>query len=195
MKRNRWVSRGRPGHVAAAMALAVGLGACDYVPLGTMVQMAGFDPLSASPLGFVVTVDLPEGVDLVPGSEQLRLEARRSDTGEVSDEVYVLDRRGAGAGKVAYRIANQDLARMRKQQALIRGWEDTVPDESNGSLSLSLTPCAKAEVAPKARLSALLTVAEGGKSAPREMRLLNNLPVRKLLPEGLSELPSCNGAS
>lgn len=169
------------------------LGACSYVPVATMMKMARFDPLSADPLGMVVTIEVPPGVGIEPGSERLHLTAMRSDTGEVSDEVYVLDRRGTGGGDIAYRIADGDIARMRDQQALVSGWESMVPDLSNGSISLSLMPCSVGDgPGPRARVSASLEVAATPDRTVSAMPLFRNAPLAKLLPEGPESLHECD---
>lgn len=163
------------------------LSGCAYMPLGTAARLAAFNPLMADAGGLVVTLDLPDGVGLVPGSETLKLEAERQASGETSQGTYVLDRL-LHDGALAYRIAPADLDRFRAQQALVRRWEEADPDDTRGSLSLSLEPCLIGDgPARRASLSAGISIPD----QTRPMPLFQGVPVRRLLPNGTSDLPAC----
>ena len=58
-------------------------GCSALVPSG-VARLSAISPLEADPDAIAVALVLPEGVDLVPGSARLAIEAVREDTGEAA---------------------------------------------------------------------------------------------------------------
>ena len=101
---------------------------------------AGQDPLlQADPatLEFILTV--PRGIGLVAGKTVLAVSATDSVSGTVLNEVFVLDLIEAQNGAhPVYRIARQDVARLRALQDEAARWS-----AAKGSVSLSAAACTR----------------------------------------------------
>lgn len=140
---------------------ALGLAGCSSLVAAGMARLAGLSPLTSDPEGFVVAIDLPDGIAIPPGAARITFQAARSDTGQTSQGSYALQEGRTDAADVTYRIAPADLDRFRTQQALIAGWEDEDPDATTGSFSVRLTACATgAGPAPDATVSVAMKLAE-----------------------------------
>lgn len=171
------------------------LAGCSSVVLPTAVQMRSVSPLDADPADYEIALDLPNGLDLQPGSEQLRLSATRSDTRAELGQTFVLERRAAsnGApeadGRLAfYRVAPADLPRFRLLQADIAEMKQAAPDATKGSLSISLEGC-RLGAGPTSEATGAVwirTVREGP-----FLPLVRNGPVDKLLQA--EDLMPCDG--
>lgn len=136
------------------------LAGCASLVPSALARLTAVSPLSADPEGFVVALDLPPGVAVVPGSATLDLTASRSDTGETLSGRYVLARGRSADGALTYRVAARDLDRLRGLQARIRDWTRENAAATRGSLSVSLTGCRTGDgPSPDATVSVALKTA------------------------------------
>ncbi|MEO0917319.1 MAG: hypothetical protein AAFY31_10120 [Pseudomonadota bacterium] len=162
---------------------------CASLDPGTARQLAGLDPLTADPQDFVVSVDLPNGIGLQPGSVVLSLQARSAASGQTGGE-WSLDRVNTVDGLVSYRVAPGDLPDLQAVQSMAAKWEAEDPDGTDGSLSLSVGPCRLPNVTLDKDLSvsAFLTLETDGPMLP----VLRDVSVRRFLSgEALRNLPEC----
>lgn len=158
----------------AILSLAL-MTACAETPLRTLAALNRVDPLSADPAGFELALTLPEGVVVTGVDMRMSLHSRRSDTGAEIVEEVVMQRRSDGATWL-FRIAPEDLARVRAFQATARAWEAEAGDANTGSISVFGTGCVDIDSVPAdATVSAGLRVAPGGPVLPllRDVALLD----------------------
>lgn len=160
------------------------LTACGVVPIQTALKLAALDPLSADPAGMAVALDLPEGVGIALEGAMLSLSAETADGVQLTGR-YGLVQNATGI----WRVAPEDRARLRADQAQAAEWERADPDGTRGSFNVSLSPCiAGAGPAADARLSASLQLEPDGPFLP----LLRRVPLSNLGPlPGASEVPPC----
>lgn len=149
------------------------LAACSEVPMRTLAALNQVDPLTADPAGFEMTMTLPEGVVITDMALSLTLESARDDTGEAISEQVVMQQVARGDTRL-FRVAPEDLPRLRLAQATVAQWEQDAPDANRGSLSVFGTGCVAEEtVPPDARVSVGLRVEPDGPVLP----LLRNVAV------------------
>jgi hypothetical protein len=132
----------------ALLALLL-VAACTSLVPSTVARLSALSPVEADPARIVVAVALPPGLGIGPGGATLQLTGERSDTGARSQGTYALrtapasppDGVDPGAEVVTLAIAPEDLAAVRAQQALIRGWEAENGPATSGSLGLGIAGC------------------------------------------------------
>lgn len=115
--------RGIPGLSLPVLALAAGLAGCGYVPIPTAARLAALDPLQADPGQIELAVVMPGGMDPLPNSARLIVEAMGG--GQPGKTEFALVERPLSAGVPvpdgahahAYRLSEADVARMRAMQA------------------------------------------------------------------------------
>jgi len=165
-------------HLFLRLAASLLLGGCSSVVPGTVARLSQVSPLTADPAGFVVALDLPDGVAVAPGSAHLILSARQTDTGEAATGQFTLEAGQTAAGQDTLRVAEKDLSSLRALQARINAWEDADPDATQGSLSVTLAGCRVGEGPdPDATLSIAL---QPDKDAPF-LPLVRNAPLSDAL--------------
>lgn len=165
------------------LSVAPGLMGCSNLVPSSLLTLRGLSPLEADPAGFVIKLDLPDGVEVAPGSAQLALLAERSDTGQALADTFVLAETQIEEEKL-YRVADQDLAELRDLQARINAWETENADATTGSLSVSLTGCAvMAGPADDATVSVALRLEENQPFLP----LLDKAPLKAILAKADAE--------
>lgn len=162
--------------ILIACAASALLTACTYVSPASVRDLSQLSPLEVDPSGMALTVSLPEGVAIEPGSARLVLSATRSDTGEMVLTDAVLEQLRAG-DQLLFRVAEADLPDLRDTQATARAWEETHPDLTSGSLSLTAGFCTTgAGPAADALGSVAVRLAEGAPFKP----LLTDAPLSRL---------------
>lgn len=164
------------------------MGCSSLVP-SSLVALRGLSPLEADPEGFVVGLDLPDEVRVVPGSARLTLRADRTDIAEERAGSFVLQE-SVSEGASFYRVAPEDLEALRTLQSEINAWETVAPDATSGSLSVSLTTCREvADVPDDATVSVDLQLDVGGPFVP----LLRDAPLTAILDAAaLDQLAPCS---
>lgn len=120
---------------------ALALSGCSSIVPSSVARLYQVSPLEADPADLAVALDLPETVQVRPGSAKISFSARRSDTGQTSDGVYTLRMRKGTAGQSVFDMAAADIPTLRRQQALIRGWEEEDGDATSGSVSVTFEGC------------------------------------------------------
>ncbi|MFK7834989.1 MAG: hypothetical protein AB8B60_02105 [Sulfitobacter sp.] len=163
------------------------LSACTSIVPATVARLNALSPLEADPAGFAVAMTLPEGVDIAPRSARLMFTVARTDTGEMRDGVFVLER--TNADQAIYRIAPQDLPALRELQGIARDWRAEDENATNGSISVTLAPCRiGAGPTEDARASVAIRTDEDGPFLP----LVRNGPLTALVdPEKLRDMGDC----
>ncbi|MFQ6548203.1 hypothetical protein AADZ90_009615 [Aestuariibius sp. 2305UL40-4] len=167
---------------------AAGLTACTSVVPSTISQLRQLSPIEADPAGFVVFMDLPDGIGIIEDSAILQLGGVRDEQDESVEGTFVLERGQAGEAET-FRIAEGDLERFRDLQSQIRTWKAEDEDGTTGSLSIGVGGCLIDEgPAPRARLAVSMTLEEDGPVLP----LIRPTPVRRALDVlEVEDLPPC----
>ena len=165
---------------------AASLSACTSLVPATVMQLSGLSPLTADPADFAVSLDLPEGVAVTPGSARLTFSVMRSDLRQIDSETMTLMQVGD-----VFAISPQDQARLRAIQTRARGWKAQAPDATEGSLSLSLAPCGTGyPLAPDARVNVGVRLSEDGPFLP----LVRNGPLSAVAEAvQIADMPPCAG--
>ncbi|MCB2117600.1 MAG: hypothetical protein KDE00_15240 [Rhodobacteraceae bacterium] len=144
-------------------------GCSALVPSG-VARLSAISPLEADPDAIAVALVLPEGVDLVPGSARLAIEAVREDTGEAASGDFALSAAaadatafGAEAGQVRVLSVAEDAgAPMRALQATVRDWK-AAGAGTHGQIAVRMAAChIGAGPAPDARASVYLRTDPSG---------------------------------
>ena len=163
----------------AVICLTAVVPACTMVPVTTQSALDRVDPLTADPAGFVLALDVPPGIGLREGAALIYLSAVRTDTSAQLAGAYELDAiEDEETGQLTFRVAPEDVDRLRSDQAKVADWERSAPDATSGSLSVSATGCLTGEPVPSdARVSAGLRIRDGGPF----LTLLRNAPMADLL--------------
>lgn len=171
-----------------AGVLTVLMGCSNLVPT-SLPALRGLSPLDTDPSGFVIRIELPEGVDLVHGSAQLTLSAEQADTGQSLSGTFILAQNRVDE-QMFFRVADQDLPALRDLQGQIQSWETEDPETTTGNFSVSLTACSL-DGAPKkdATVSVALKVRQDQPFIP----LLTKAPLNTVLAHvGVGDLPPCS---
>lgn len=151
---------------------------CAYVSPASLIALARLDPLSSDPALMAVRAELPAGIDMMPGSVRLSVEATHDADGTQIRESYTLERRGT-----VWRLSENDAARMRAVQRQVRTWKAGAG--ASGSFSAHATPCIRGEgPAPNATFSLLMQTDPDAAFAP----VLRNVPLNRIEP---GALPPC----
>lgn len=160
------------------------LSACTSLVPSTVMRLNGLSPTTADPAGFAVDLKLPEGIDVEPGRARLVFSVTRSDIGEMRSGTFVL----ASDGRI-YRIAETDLEALRALQAQARQWQAENAGATDGTLSISLSPCVRGD-GPRAdaRVNVDLRLSEDGAFFP----LVRNGPTSPVVSDlAISDMPKC----
>lgn len=164
------------------------LSACTSIVPSTALRLSALSPMEADPAGFAVAMTLPEGLEIEPNSARLTLSAIRTDTGEIRDATFVLERlKLEGA---VYRVAPGDLDSLRAFQANIGQWKAENGDSTRGSLNVTLSPCTIGEgPAGDARASVAIRINPDGPFLP----LVLNGPISDITtPQQIREMEVCS---
>ena len=166
------------------------LTACSNVVPSTVMQLDALSPIEADPADVVVAINLPEGLEIAPNSARLMLAIQRSDSGEAKEGIFVLER--VPAQQAVLRIAPEDRDSLRDLQTTARQWKLENDEASNGSLSVTLSPCRVGNgPAADARASLAIRLTEDGPFLP----LIRNGPVSAVVkPEQLRDMGPCETA-
>ena len=167
---------------------AAGLTACTSVAPSTILQLRQLSPLEADPAGFVIFMDLPDGIGIIEDSAVLTFGAVREDRDEGVEDTFVLERGRAGEAET-FRIAEEDLDRIRELQRQISAWKAEDGDGTTGSLSIGIGGCRIGDgPEPRARLAVSMTLEEDGPVLP----LIRPTAVRRALDVlEIEDLPPC----
>lgn len=160
------------------------LSACTSIVPSTVMRLNGLSPTTADPAGFAIDLALPAGIDITPGTAQLMFLVIRADTGEAQSGAFVLEREGT-----VFRVAPQDLDRLRALQATARSWQAEGDDATTGSLGINLSPCVVGDgPVPDARVSVGLRLAQDGVFLP----LVRNGPLSAVAPDAqIRDMGAC----
>lgn len=171
--------------------LALMLGACASIVPSGVAKLSQIDPLTADPEAIIVALTLPDGLNVTRTVPMLQVQMRRADTGAVSQGSYALRAdtvppdadenlppRPRAGRLLLFRIAPDDVARLRAQQRIMRAWEAGAPEATSGSLSVEITGCVDGEVPPRdARVSVYLDTGQGAGFFP----LVRRAPLSAIL--------------
>lgn len=172
------------------------LASCASLVPSTLYHLQSLDPLTADPAGIEVMLALPAGLQVAPGSAIMTLQAKGS-SGEVS-EAFVLVRRPAqveadDTPRIAdvFKIADQDIARMKATQDRIAEMKKSDSGKTTGSLSVSLGGCGVGDGPSRdARASVFIRTSGDAPFLP----LVKDATVRELIgPELFDAIGPCNG--
>ncbi|MBS8227228.1 hypothetical protein [Vannielia litorea] len=172
-------------HLFAALCLAAMLPACTTLNPVTAARLSRMNPLTADPAAIAARLTLPEGLAVRPGSAILTISAERKATGEAFTHAFALEQRGS-----TWRLSPADVQTLRVAQAEAARWKEEAPDETTGSIQLSLGGCAVDEGPhPEATVAADLSLDGGASYAP----LIRGVPVARIAAAAGPEapLPAC----
>ena len=144
------------------------LGACTSVVPSALARLNQLSPLESDPADIAVALDLPDRLDIKPGTATIGFRAERKDIGEVSTGTYVLrQREDKETGLVIFDIEDADQRDMRAQQSLVRLWKEKAPRQTSGSVSVAFQGCAIGTgPADEAEVSILMRTEQGGEFFP-----------------------------
>ena len=152
-----------------ALLLLIPLGllaSCASLNPITLARLAMLDPLSVDPADIAISLDLPEGLGILPGGAALEMGLANKISGETRSDQFTLAQNGTDRGDV-FRVAEADLERMRAYQARARAWKAQYGDDVEGRLSLWLDICRAGNgPASGARVSAQISLDAGGSFLP-----------------------------
>ena len=132
--------------------LLLSAAACSTISVGAYAAFRGPDALSAEPSSFQIVSSTPQGVQLDPAGQVLRLSATRSETGQRVEELFALDRLAIGSSGLKgikpaegenlflYKIAPDELERYASLQDQIQGWRDGSKVNTRQVLAMSVLP-------------------------------------------------------
>ena len=161
--------------------LLLSAAACSPLSLGAYAAFRGPGALSAEPSSFQIVSSTPQGVQLDPAGQVLRLSATRSETGQRVEALFALDRLAIGSSGLKgikpaegenlflYKIAPDELERYASLQDQIQGWRDGSKVNTRQVLAMSVLPagCIVADTPVEGRLSTFwLSVDEGDSFMP-----------------------------
>ena len=136
--------------------VAICAGCASVVP-STVARLDGVSPLTMDPAAISVALELPAGVGVAPGGAQLYLGAVRSDTGAETGTRAAMARQDHPELGQVYTVAPDDAAALRAEQDRISAWRAEAPEDTVGTLSVTLAPCRSgAAPAPDATASVAL---------------------------------------
>ncbi len=158
--------------------------ACTSLVPNTVTQLNRMDPTIADPQDFAIMIEMPEGLDFIPGSAQLRFMTQRTDTGESRSETFMLEQY-----EQTFAVADADLVPLRTLQATARRWKAENPDASNGSMGVWVAPCVVGDgPASDARVSVSIRMEQDGPFMP----LVRNGPISAVAgSERIGEMKEC----
>lgn len=117
------------------------LAGCGSVVPTTLARLSALSPLEADPADIAVSLQLPAGLGVKPGSAKISVQAERSDTNESFSEGFVLARSTGSDGSTVYQVAASDHARFKALQDKAQSWEAENSKATSGSLSVGLEGC------------------------------------------------------
>mgnify|MGYP001801108867 CR=1 FL=1 len=173
-----------------SLGLSFSLGACAFVDFRTAERLSQLSPLNTDPSGVAVYLDLPDGLQVLPGSAVLTFGAVRTDTG-VEDFVYYTLEDIQADDLRGFRVAKEDHPMFRGQQLRLRAWEAAYPDATNGTFSVNAEFCTiDGGPAPGALASVFVQYEEGGTLNP----LFIDAPVTRVFDaSNIVTMPPCSG--
>ncbi|MGR3502411.1 hypothetical protein [Pseudaestuariivita sp.] len=176
--------------LASILCTILALAGCNILDDGTLAQIeASGGPLNADPEKIEVLVELPPGLGIPDGAAVMRVVADRRDIGARSDSSYALAQSAGEDGLRRFRIAAEDVDRLRGQQALIRDWEREAPDDTEGNVTVDVSGCAVGG-GPDPAASVSIFVVVLPNPAPRP--LIRGVPVSQILDAtDAANLPQC----
>jgi hypothetical protein len=155
----------------------------------TALWLRGVDPLSADPGEISVVLELPPGLEVLPGGVKLALSAERPGHGSVSG-AWTLDASRDPGARWVFRVAEEDRAELSAVQSRAQSWEEVDPEGTSGSLTLAVGGCRTVPVErlDGARASAFLRLSPEKPSRA----LFRDAPIADLLTtEDIAALPVC----
>ncbi len=150
-----------PFPLVACLGAAFALKACGTVDQATVARLAALSPLEADPAGFGVQVEMPDGVRLTEDGTFLELSATGPDGVTIGDRFDLVPIAGV------WRIDPDRLDELRDLQASVRALEDAAPDDTQGSLSVTVGACAETLPWPEdGRVSVWIALEPGAELRP-----------------------------
>lgn len=180
----------RLGILLTALVSMAALSACNILDDGTLARIeATGGPLNADPAKIEILVELPPGLGIPDGAAIMNVQAVRTDNGARNAATYVLEQSERSDGLRRFRIAPEDVDRLRGQQALLREWESEAPDATDGALTVDVSGCAiGAGPQPAASVSIFAVVLPN----PTPRPLARAIPVSSILDAtDQQDLPDC----
>lgn len=118
------------------------LSACSSVVPSAVARLYQLTPLEADPADLAVALELPDGVQVRPGTAKIIFDARRTDIGETSKETYDLrTQTDLTSGLTVLAVDPDDYDALRAQQGLISDWEAANDEATEGSISVGFEGC------------------------------------------------------
>ncbi len=175
--------------LTALVSLAA-ISGCNILDDSTLARIeATGGPLNADPAKIEILVELPPGLGIPEGAAVMNVQAVRTDTGARNSGSYILEQSARSDGLRRFRVAPEDVDRLRGQQALLREWEGEAPDNTDGALTVDVSGCSiGAGPQPTASVSIFAVVLPN----PTPRPLARAIPVSSILDAADQEnLPSC----
>lgn len=177
------------------------LAACTSFVPATVAQLQAVSPIEVDPAAIEVAILMPAGLKPQPRSAVLSVAGRRTDTGEEAALDVILVERAItlvgvevqpGEKVFAFRVAEEDVASLRAQQAVFNVWKAEAPGASEGSLGVALGACTVgAGPAPDAAGAVYIRMAEGAPMLP----LVRRAPIASLIgAEAMASIGPCESA-
>ena len=141
------------------LGLILGLTGCAYVPATSLLRLSALDMLTVDPGEIRVAVGLPDVLNVREAGAVMYTGVRESASGPAVSESFILEEEKAALGTAAldapqrwegategsrvtvFRIAEQDLARLRALQTRIRERKSKYPDDVDGFLTVAAKAC------------------------------------------------------
>ena len=122
----------RPFLAAACLAATLAPGSVAAFPVS--------DPLAAHPAALRLTVSLPAGIGILPGSAALNVSVTNPKTGVVKASSDALKEIGAGNGAHALALASPATAQFRALEQTVAVWRKAKASPA-AQIDVSFTPC------------------------------------------------------
>jgi len=145
----------------AVLLIITGVAGCSTIPLSSALKLRQLNPLTADPKAIRIAVRLPDGIRVREDGAVMEITARRTDTGLTEKGRFVFRQQTSATADAAdgllaeadthfeiFRIADDDMARLRRLQETMKVWKAEAPDDAGGSLSIQISGCRTAKLPP-----------------------------------------------
>lgn len=169
----------RAALVATAVAAASASGASTFA-----------DPLTADPAALRVTLVLPPGFAVLPGSAELRMSAANDKTGETVTATDALAVTAAPGPDVTLALATPTTAQLAALEATVATWRAARANPL-AQITVTFTPCRTNPTAdPAGAIALTLTLSPGG---TRFALVQPGTTLAGYLPGGAATIAACPG--
>jgi len=185
--------------VASIMMMLVT--SCGSVPLTSMWKLINLDFMTVDPAKIQVAVVMPGTLQVQEGGAIIVAGLQKSKRGPATKERFILQKTNEplspGAANYpelnyeVFKIARQDVARLRALQDKIRQLESKYPNDSRGFLSVSAAACSSVAL-PQGPL--LVTTLLKTRDDQAFFILTKDVDLRTIVPKDKleAEFPPCN---